>query len=346
MPVITNCSCPIRVLMIDESAIVMQLFARELGRHFDLQLVGTARELSEANQKISDLKPDVITLDIEMSRLDAPAFLANVMQSSPRPVIVLASPTDQGAAAAMDALEAGAVGVLFKPDAARSIDHVIVNLLEKIRGTRGVKAIAPAHRSVKTQIPPLPPDVAGENILAIGSSCASIGALDQVLAQLPPNSPGTVIVQNLPARITGLFAQRLNQVCNIAVKEASSGDRVIPGCALIAPGGRHMLLRRSGDDYFVHIKDGPEVFHHKPSVDVLFNSVARAAGRNAIGALLYPTGLDGAQGLLNLRKAGGHTIAANEGNDYPAAERVVALAQIASAMIEMASQPKVFRTAQ
>jgi two-component system chemotaxis response regulator CheB len=346
MSFVANCSSPLRVLMVDESAIVMQLFARELSRHFDLQLVGTARETSEANHKFNELKPDVLTLDFEMSRLDAPSFLAQLMRSAPCPVIALVSPTEKGATLAMEALTAGASDVLFKPDSTRSIDQVIATLLEKIRAARGMKAIVPARRTTKPDIKPLASNPPAETILAIGTGCGGIAALDEVLSQLPANAPGTVVVHHLPARVTRLFAQRLSQLSNIEIKEAATGDHVIAGRVLIAPGGRHLLIRRSGSEYSVHIKDGPEVFHQKPSVDVLFNSVAKAAGENAIGAILHACASDGAQGLLNLRKAGAHTIVADEGIAYPAAERIVPLNQIASAMIEMAAQPKVYKNAQ
>jgi two-component system chemotaxis response regulator CheB len=332
--------------MVDESAIFMQLFARELDRHFDLHLVSTARTAAEANQKIEEFAPDVITLDIETSRFDAPAFLAELMRRSPKPVIALSSPTDHGAALAMQALMSGAVDVLHKPDGKRSIDHVIAFLLERIRMARGIKPLEPQHHSTKSPSSIPPGDYAPDALIAIGSSCGGIAPLDEILSRLPSNSPPTVIVQQLPPRLTALLIQRFNDFCHVQVKEAAHGEKLTPGQALISPGGRHMLLRRVGADLFVQIKDGPDVFHQKPSVDVLFNSIARAAGAGAIGALLWNNGSDGSQGLLNLRKAGAHTILADGAHANPGAEQIVPIDKIAGAMLEMASHRKIYRTAQ
>jgi two-component system chemotaxis response regulator CheB len=336
MGTLSDCSRPIRVFMIDDTAIVRETLSREIVRQNDIQLVGTAGSPFEAIRKISLLKPDVITLDIEMPQLDPSNFLARFISY---PVIVLTSSTQQGAARAMEALSAGAVDVIYKPVTENSISEVATSLIEKVRAARGVTPTPLTERPVKMRsLTRLAPST--DAILAIGASAGSIESLDEVLSNFPSDSPGTIIVHHLPARLTSLLADRLNQVCDIEVKEAVNGDPILAGRALIAPGGRHMLLRRTGSHYFVQLKDGPEVCHQKPSVDVLFNSVAKVAGRSAIGAILSGSGSDGAQGLSNLRKVGGRTIVAADmvaqGFNFDV-EKVVPLEQIADTMIELAS---------
>ncbi|MBP8910103.1 MAG: chemotaxis response regulator protein-glutamate methylesterase [Phycisphaerae bacterium] len=337
----------VKVLIVDDSAIVRKILSQELSRHSGIEIVGTAPDPFIARDKIVALNPDVLTLDVEMPRMDGITFLRKLMKHHPMPVIVLSSLTPQGGKTAMEALEAGAVEVMCKPGGSFSVGDVCTALVDKI------KAASRARIDRKPTVVPggapqrLSMTETTNKIFAIGASTGGVQALTCVLSMLPANAPGTVIVQHMPAHFTTSFAQRLNSECAVSVKEAEEGDHVVPGRVLIAPGGLHMLLQRSGANYFVTLRDGPQVCHQRPSVEVLFNSVAKYAGANAIGAILTGMGDDGATGLLNMRQAGAHTIAQDEqscvvfGMPKEAiarggAERIVPLGKVAETLINFA----------
>ncbi|MEN6333348.1 MAG: chemotaxis response regulator protein-glutamate methylesterase [Phycisphaerales bacterium] len=338
----------VKVLIVDDSAIVRKILSQELSRHSGIEIVGTAPDPFIARDKIVALNPDVLTLDVEMPRMDGITFLRKLMKHRPMPVIVLSSLTPQGGQTAMEALEAGAVEVMCKPGGSFSVGDVCSVLVDKIKAAsraRIDRTPTIAHGGGATQR--LSMAETTNKIFAIGASTGGVQALTCVLSMLPANAPGTVIVQHMPAHFTTSFAQRLNGECAVTVKEADDGDHVVPGRVLIAPGGLHMLLQRSGANYFVSLRDGPQVCHQRPSVEVLFNSVAKFAGANAIGAILTGMGEDGATGLLNMRQAGAHTIAQDEqscvvfGMPKEAiarggAERIVSLGKVAETLINFA----------
>ena len=341
----------IKVLIVDDSAIVRKILSQQLSKHPNIEIVGTAPDPFVARDKILSLKPDVLTLDVEMPRMDGITFLRKLMKSHPMPVIILSSVTPKAGKAAMEALEAGAVEVISKPGPAYSVGDACDDLIEKIKSAskaRFNKHTVPQERDAS---PPTKLHMAAttNKIFAIGASTGGVQALSCVLPALPANAPGTVVVQHMPANFTTSFAQRLDGECTVNVKEAQHGDRVIPGCVLIAPGGLHMLLQRSGANYYVAIKDGPAVCHQRPSAEVLFNSVAKFAGANAIGAILTGMGNDGASGLLNMRQNGAFTIAQDEAScivfgmpkeaiDCRAAQKIVPLQDVARTMIGAASR--------
>ena len=307
----------IRVLIVDDSAIVRQIFTRELSKHPDIEVVGTAPDPYVARDKIVALKPDVITLDVEMPRMDGITFLGKLMKHYPLPVIIVSSLTRAGGKMALDAIEKGAVEVLAKPGEAYSVGDLGEQLAEKIRAASRVNIANYAQRSTATQAtrPAVVPQALAETtnkILAIGASTGGTEALKEVLTRLPRSIPGTVIVQHMPPNFTTAFAERLNTLCEFEVKEAEDGDTVRPGLALIAPGNYHMIFQRSGARYFVRVKTGPMVHHQRPAVDVTFKSVARYAGSNAAGVILTGMGKDGAEGLLEMKQAGARTIAQDE----------------------------------
>ena len=304
----------IKVLVVDDSAIVRKILSRELNKFPGIEVVGTAPDPYVARDKIVALNPDVLTLDVEMPRMDGITFLRKLMQHHPMPVIVLSSLTPQGGATAMEAMAAGAVEVICKPGAAYSMSEACDTLAKTIRTASRARLNKSMTSAFKNTTPPKRSAMAEttNKIFAIGASTGGVQALMTVLRTFPMNAPGTVIVQHMPANFTTSFASRLNQECAVTVKEAQDGDHVIPGHVLIAPGGQHMLLQRSVANYFVSVKDGPRVCRQKPSVEVLFDSVAKYAGSNAVGAILSGMGDDGARGLLNMRNAGAHTLAQDE----------------------------------
>jgi len=338
----------IKVLVVDDSALVRRILSQQLNKHPDIEIVGTAPDPFVARDKILSLKPDVLTLDVEMPRMDGITFLQKLMKSHPMPVIILSSVTPKGGKAAMEAFEAGAVEVITKPGPAYSVGAACNDLIDKIKAAskaRINKQIAQKQDTKPTQ--KLHMAATTNKIFAIAASTGGVQALSCVLPALPANAPGTVVVQHMPANFTTSFAERLNGECTVKVKEAENGDRVIPGHVLIAPGGLHMLLQRSGANYYVVIKDGPSVCHQKPSAEVLFNSVAKFAGSNAIGAILTGMGGDGAGGLLNMCQNGAFTIAQDEASsivfgmpkeaiDRGAAQKIVPLQNVAQTMIHAA----------
>lgn len=305
----------IRVLIVDDSAVVRQIFTKELSRDDALEIVGVAPDPYVARDKIIALKPDVITLDIEMPRMDGITFLRKLMRFSPMPVIVVSSLTEKGGALAMEALEAGAVEVLSKPGTAYTVGDMSVELIDKIKAAAKVKVQKPISATLPRRpvaVPKLAMTQTTHKIIAIGTSTGGTEALRSIIPLLPPNAPGIVVVQHMPEHFTRSFADRLDELSAVRVKEAEDGDTVVPGKVLIAPGNFHMLLRRSGARYFVRVKTGPLVSRHRPSVDVLFKSVAKYAGANAVGIIMTGMGRDGAEGILQMKKAGAQTIAQNE----------------------------------
>ncbi|MFA5903903.1 MAG: chemotaxis response regulator protein-glutamate methylesterase [Desulfobacula sp.] len=306
----------IKVLVVDDSAVVRKVFSEQLSKQRGIEVIGTAPDPYVARDKIVHLKPDVITLDIEMPRMDGITFLKKLMQYYPLPVIIVSSLTTKGSKLALEALSIGALEVISKPGEAYSVGDMSVQLAEKIRAVYGAKLMLPCAR---------PPDRPAEGkteskallattnkIIAIGASTGGTEAIKQVLTRLPRNTPGVVVVQHMPAQFTASFAERMNDLCPMSVKEAVDGDTVMGGQVLIAPGNFHMLLKRSGARYYVEVKTGPLVHYQRPAVDVLFKSVAKYAGANALGIILTGMGKDGAQGMLDMKKAGAVNIAQDE----------------------------------
>lgn len=305
----------IRVLIVDDSAVVRKVFKEELAKESDIEVVGAAPDPYVARDMIVALKPDVITLDIEMPRMDGITFLRKLMKHFPLPVIIVSSLSQSGSAIALEAMDIGAVEVLAKPGEAYSVGEMGEQLAEKIRAAARVDVTR--RRVVSTNLGPVRISSRAltsstNKIIAIGASTGGTEALKEVLTRLPATIPGIMIVQHMPANFTKSFAERLDSLCPFRVKEAEDGDSVIPGLALLAPGNFHMVMRRSGARYYVNVKKGPMVCHQRPAVDVLFNSVAAFGGKNAIGVILTGMGKDGAQGMLKMKEAGAKTIAQDE----------------------------------
>ncbi len=306
----------IKVLVVDDSAVVRRTFVEALSKEKDIEVVGTAPDPYVARDKIVRLKPDVITLDIEMPRMDGITFLRKLMAHHPLPVIIVSSLTPKGSTLAMEALDVGAVEVVSKPSSSYSLGEMSVQLADKIRAAAKVKMAQMAERRASAAKPrPIIKTALAETtnkIIAIGASTGGTEALKEVLSRFPPNAPGTMVTQHMPANFTTAFANRLNDLCQIKVKEAEDGDSVVPGTCLIAPGNFHMVLRRSGARYYVNITSGPLVCHQRPSVDVMFHSVAKVAGANAVGVILTGMGADGAEGMAAMKEAGAKTVAQDE----------------------------------
>lgn len=308
-----------RVLIVDDSAVVRKLLSEELNKQKDIEVVGTAMNPYIARDKIVKLKPDVLTLDLEMPRMDGLSFLAKLMKHHPMPVVVVSSLTPKNSQNALNALRLGAVDVICKPGSAYSTQNITQDIVKAVR-------TAAVARFDKNNHVPKPVKSAGveyntkelklvhttNKLIAIGSSTGGTRALETVLTELPAGLPGIVIVQHMPPVFTKSFAERLNTICKVNVKEAEDGDLVQPGHVLIAPGNYHMLVEKSGAKYYTRIKQGPPVHHQRPSVDVMFNSVAQAAGVNAMGVILTGMGADGAKGLLKMKENGAHTIGQDE----------------------------------
>ena len=339
----------IRVFVVDDSAIVRKIFSQELSKFSDIEVVGTAPDPFVARDKILKIKPDVVTLDIEMPRMDGLTFLKKLMRYYPLPVIMVSSLTQKGAGMTLDALENGAVEVIGKPGGSYTVGDMITQLAEKIRAASRVRVTKKSSDKVSAPTKFERMKALGKSsnkVIAIGASTGGTEALKNVLSKMPPNSPGIMVVQHMPANITTAFAQRLNGLCQITVKEAQNNDSVNPGTALIAPGNYHMIFRRSGARYYVEIKDGPMVHHQRPAVDVLFKSTAQNAGSNSIGVILTGMGSDGAEGLLEMKRSGAKTIAQDEKScvvfgmpnaaiKLGAADKVVSLDQVAQEIVRM-----------
>ena len=308
----------IKVLVVDDSAIVRKILSSELAKDPAIQVVGTATDPYVARDKIVRLQPHVVTLDIEMPRMDGITFLRKLIRYYPLPVVVVSSLAPEGGEMAMEALEVGAVDVMCKPGAAYTVGDMSEQLIQKVKAASKVNFTRLVqNRNGNAEATKKPPKRYSltrttEKIIAIGASTGGTEAIKTVLQTYPVNCPGTLIVQHMPEMFTRSFAERLNTLCGAEVREARDNDTVMSGLVLIAPGNQHMVLRRSGARYFVRVKHGPFVHHQRPSVEVLFNSVAKYAGRNAVGVILTGMGSDGALGMLAMRQAGAPTIAQDE----------------------------------
>ncbi len=353
-----------RVLVVDDSALIREILTEILQSAGDLEVVGTARDPYSAWEKIQRLRPDVLTLDVEMPRMDGITFLQRLMRVRPLPVLMVSSLTEAGCETTLRALELGAIDFVSKPkiDVAQGTQDLGAEIIEKVRIAAHARPRTPGSARptsgatagqgprLDAQRPPRPaPLIASTHkVLALGASTGGTEALRVVLAALPADAPGTVIVQHMPETFTKGFANRLDGLCRIHVKEAQDGDRILPGQALIAPGNRHMSVVRSGAAYIVRLSDDDPVNRHRPSVDVLFDSCARALGRHAVGAIFTGMGNDGARGLLAMRDAGAATIAQDEATcvvfgmpreaiERGAAQQILPLDDIAPELLRLTS---------
>ncbi|MBV4473606.1 chemotaxis response regulator protein-glutamate methylesterase [Pseudomonas sp. B2M1-30] len=330
---------PIKVLVVDDSAVVRQVMQAILDAEPDIQVIGVASDPLFAIERMRKEWPDVVVLDVEMPRMDGITFLRKIMAERPTPVIICSSLTEKGAQTTLQALAAGAVDIITKPSMGLK-NFLMESASELVRAVRGAKQVNmrnlsrahAAHDATTDQPPPktiavnprynadaILPSGDGhamvattERIVALGTSTGGTQALEYVLTRLPRVCPGIVIVQHMPEKFTASFATRLNDISQIEVREARNNDRVLPGTALLAPGGKHLLLKRSGALYLVEVRDGPCVNRHRPSVDVLFRSVAKFAGRNATGIIMTGMGDDGARGLKEMAEAGANTYAQDQ----------------------------------
>jgi two-component system chemotaxis response regulator CheB len=342
----------IRVLIVDDSAIVRKLLADALTGQPDIEIAGTAPDPYVARDKILSLQPDVLTLDIEMPRMDGLTFLKKLMRFHPMPVVVISSLAQPSCRVAMEALEAGAVEVLAKPGGPYSVGSLGQVLGDKVRAA----AVARLRMVCADAAPAPPPPIArctglpSDTVIAIGASTGGTEAIASIVARMPATTPATVIAQHIPPHFSRAFADRLSRLGAMQVKEAEDGEPIRPGLALVAPGDYHLLLRRTPTGYAAVVKTGPRICYQRPSVDVLFQSVSEMAGRRAVGVLLTGMGSDGAQGLLRMRQAGAHTIAQDEATcavfgmpreaiALGAAARVLPLDQIAEAILSGRSEP-------
>ena len=343
----------IKVLIVDDSAIVRKMLTEVISAEPDMEVVGTAPDPYVARDKILALDPDVLTLDIEMPRMDGLTFLKKLMVYHPLPVIVISSLGVSSCEASLEALRCGAVEVLAKPGGPYSIGDLRSGLANKLRAAANAKI---RKLGAPEPLPALPPTTQpaprgaypSDVIVAIGASTGGTEAIREVLEKLPASTPGIVITQHIPAVFSAAFATRLNQICAIEVREAKNGDLVRAGCALIAPGNFHMMLRRTAEGYRVQVQDGPRVCYQRPSVDVMFASVAEAAKSRAVGVILTGMGSDGAQGLLAMKKAGARTVGQNEescvvfgmpkeAQKLGATDQMMPLSLIPNAILSMAS---------
>jgi two-component system chemotaxis response regulator CheB len=313
----------IGVLIVDDSALVRQTLAAILSSDPEIQVVGTASDPYVAAEQIQERIPDVMTLDIEMPRMDGLTFLKKIMSQHPIPVVICSSLAEEGTQSALRALEYGAVDIIAKPRVGtrQFLEESRVILCQTVKAAASAR---PGRMQRGNTVQPkltadaiLPPATHAmaettEKVVAIGASTGGTEALKTLLEALPADCPGIAIVQHMPELFTRAFADRLNGLCSITVKEAETNDTILRGRALIAPGNHHLLLKRSGARYFVEVRDGPLVCRHRPSVDVLFRSAARYAGQNAVGVILTGMGDDGARGMLEMKQAGAATIAQDE----------------------------------
>jgi two-component system chemotaxis response regulator CheB len=343
----------IRVLVVDDSALMRRILSDMLSRDPSIEVVGVAPDPYIARDKILKLKPDVLTLDVEMPRMDGLTFLEKLMRAHPMPVVMISSLTLNGAETTLKALELGAVDFVSKPqfDMVEGLPKAIPEIVEKI------KAAAVAKLEISSRIPrsqmrqtPMPRLTSAmlkttQRVIAVGASTGGTEAIREFLMTLPPDAPGVVIVQHMPEKFTKAFAMRCNSLCPIQVKEAEDGDRLLQGQALIAPGNFHMKLGRDGASYYVQVEQAPPVNRHRPSVDVLFYSTAEVAGRNALGVIMTGMGDDGARGLLAMKQAGAYTIAQDEATcvvfgmpkeaiKLGAVDKVLPLTQISAAVLQ------------
>ena len=350
----------IRVIVVDDSALVRSLLAEIINRQHDMECIGTANDPLVAREMIRELDPDVITLDVEMPRMDGIDFLGRLMRLRPMPVVMISTLTERGAEVTMRALELGAVDFVAKPRVglANGLNELATQIVDKIRvaavahvrrisavpagsaANAGAVAGAPAAASSTSLLGRL----STEKIIAIGASTGGTEAIREVLVRLPADSPAIVITQHMPPGFTTSFAARLNSLCQITVKEAVNGERILPGHAYIAPGGLQFRIARSGANYVAVVEDAPPVNRHKPSVEVLFKSVAAVAGRNAYGIMLTGMGADGAAAMREMKDAGSYNYVQDEVScivfgmpreaiAHGAADEVLPLTQIAGALV-------------
>lgn len=353
----------IKVMIVDDSALVRQVISQALAADSGIEVIATAQDPVFALTKMKANWPDVLVIDIEMPRMDGITFLKKVMAERPTPTVVCSSLAEQGAQATLEALSAGAVAIITKPkiglknfledasnDIVRAVRSAARANLRALRAGAGAGAVAPPSPKLSADAMLGPATNKAlvsttDKVIAIGTSTGGTQALEAVLTRLPATCLGIVIVQHMPEKFTAMFAERLNGLCQLEVREARNGDRVVPGRALIAPGGRHMMLKRSGAQYVVDVADGPLINRHKPSVDVLFRSVAKFAGANALGILMTGMGDDGARGMKEMHDAGARTIAQDEAScvvfgmpkeaiKLGAADEVMGLDQIPSAIVQ------------
>jgi len=363
----------IRVLIVDDSALVRSLLTDILRADPGIEVVGVASDAHIAREKIKALNPDVLTLDVEMPKMDGITFLKNLMRLRPMPVVMVSSLTERGADVTLDALALGAVDYLSKPkiDLAATLKDYGDELIEKIRAASkaSVRALDPrraatitvkAAHSTDAVLPKAPPPKqlrTTDRIIAIGASTGGTEAIKEVLTRLPPDTPGVVIAQHIPKAFSGPFAKRMNDCCHVTVYEAQDGQQVLAGHAYIAPGDKHLMVVRDGARYVCKLDDGVPVNRHKPSVDVLFRSVAQNAGRNAIGVILTGMGKDGARGLKEMLDAGSRTIAQDEATSVVwgmpgeavslgAAQHVLALENVAGKVLSLADAMDITRGSQ
>jgi two-component system, chemotaxis family, protein-glutamate methylesterase/glutaminase len=315
----------IKVLIVDDSAVVRQTLADLLSSDPKIEVMATASDPYIAAKKISEEVPDVITLDVEMPKMDGLTFLQKIMTQHPMPVVICSSLTDAGSATALKALEFGAVDIITKPrlGTKQFLEESRVHICDTVKAAASANLKRVPIRGIQVE-PKLTADViiaksnnksmlkTTEKVIVVGASTGGTEALRTFLEAFPLDCPGIVIVQHMPENFTKAFSKRLDGICRISVKEAEDGDSIIRGRALIAPGNKHMLLKRSGARYYVEIKEGPLVSRHRPSVDVLFRSAARYAGKNSIGVIMTGMGDDGAKGMLEMKETGAYTIAQDE----------------------------------
>lgn len=345
----TAASRKIRVMIVDDSAIVRKILSETIAMESDMEVVATAPDPYVARDKILALKPDVLTLDIEMPRMDGLTFLKKLMKFHPMPVIIISSLAKASCEISLDALASGAVEVMEKPGGPYSIGELREGLAQKLRAAAGARVIRQVPRIIPPRqlhqaLAPMQNDV----VIAIGASTGGTEAIHDVLTQLPANIPGIVITQHIPKQFSTSFAKRLDGACSFEVKEAEDGDEVRPGRALLAPGDFHMTLRSGSRGYYVQIQDGPKICYQRPAVDVMFASVANTARSRSIGVLLTGMGADGAQGMLSMRNAGAKTIAQDEQScvvygmpreavKLNAVEHVLPLSKIPAALVRFVS---------
>ncbi|MFQ5432134.1 MAG: chemotaxis response regulator protein-glutamate methylesterase [Nitrospinota bacterium] len=309
----------IRVLIVDDSAVVRSMLTEALSKDPQIEVVGSAADPYLARDKIVQLKPDVLTLDVEMPRMDGITFLQKLMASRPMPVVMVSSLTQKGADTTMAAMDAGAIEIVAKPvvDLRKGLGDMTMEIIDKVKAAAQVK-MGDYKKRLDERAKSRPKALGQamikttDKIIAIGASTGGTEALKDVITRMPVNSPGTIVVQHMPEGFTKAFSDRLDILSAMTVSEARDGDSIIPGRVLIAPGHSHMKMRRSGARYYVEVKPGPLVQRHRPSVEVLFSSVAKYAGANAIGVMLTGMGGDGAGGMLQMKKAGAFNIAQDE----------------------------------
>jgi len=339
----------IRVLVVDDSALMRQVLSQALAADPAIDVVGTAPDPYVARDKIKALHPDVLTLDVEMPRMDGLAFLERLMRARPMPVVMVSSLTEAGCDVTLRALELGAIDFVTKPrvDVRERIHEVTAEMIDKVKAAAGARLfprVPPVAASPVTPRPALFRTT--DTVVAIGASTGGTEALREVLTALPADAPGVVVVQHMPERFTRAFADRLDRLCTVRVKEAEDGDRVLAGHVLIAPGNYHLRVVRDGALVRARLGQDPPVNRHRPSVDVLFHAAAEALGQNAVGVIMTGMGSDGARGLLAMRQAGARTIAQDpescvvfgmprEAIALGAAERVVPLPHIADGVLAM-----------